>query len=103
MAQPKRPKALTDLIALLDETGWSYAVQHGRDSADAAFTTVQGRPRWDPYTEIQAIWHTRDTGTLRLRHCKARQIYRGWFDLTLTAARELVTPEPNENGEGGGS
>lgn len=100
MTQLKRPKALADLITLLDETGWSYAVQHGRGSDDAAFLTVKGVPRWDPYTEIQATWSSRDTGSLRLWHCMARRYRRDWRDLSLKAARELITPEP-EPSEGG--
>lgn len=97
--RPARPKALTALIALLDEAGWSYAVGHGRDTGGALFTTVKGAPFWDTYTQVQATWHSRNTGTLRLSSCMARQMYRDWHDVSLKAARALVTPEPEVPGE----
>lgn len=98
MTQLKRPKGLTDLIALLDESGWSYGVSQARDSGGAPFITVRGLPHWDQFTEVQVTWHSRSTGTLRLFSCMARQLRRGFYDLSLKAARELITPEP-EGGE----
>lgn len=98
-ARLKRPRALTDLIALLDETGWSYAVEQAKDSGGAPYITVRGKPAWDNFTEIRATWHSRDTGTLRLVSCIACQLRRDWHHLPLKAARELIQPEVEEAGD----
>lgn len=93
----KRPPALTALITLLDSTGWSYSLQHGLDSSGHPFITINGIPHWDDITAIRATWHTRNTGTLRLFSCMARQPYRGWRDMPLSKIRRIIAPQPAQD------
>ena len=41
--------------------------------------------------KLEATWHTRETGTYRLFSLIARGPNRGWHDVTLAKARELIT------------
>jgi hypothetical protein len=91
-----RPKAFTELVAQLEAAGWSYGVRWTRPDTGLLKLTVTGAPPWDEITRVEVVWLSRDDGALRLSSCQARQEYRGFYSLSLKAARELVVPQPAE-------
>lgn len=76
------PKKLHYVVEALLDYGWSYMLNHGKDTGNAPFISVEGR-RGD--MEVRITWHTRATGTYRLFSCMVNK-----RDVTLTRALELV-------------
>lgn len=94
---PKRPKTLTDFIALLDENWWTYRINHLRASGGEPYIVVDAAPgSWDPFTKIRVTWHTVPHGTLRLDGCSVATHKLPWHDVSLRDARALVVPEPED-------
>ena len=87
------PKPALQLVADLDNAGWSFLVQREEDNGGSPFVTIKGAPSWDPYSEVIATWHTRSTGTYRLFSCMAGRGAR-MRDVSLKEARALITPRP---------
>jgi hypothetical protein len=78
------PKKLNDVITGLLDYGWSFVVQHGKDTGDSPFISVEAKKSKDGET-VRITWHTRATGTYRLFSCMVNK-----RDVTLTKALEVI-------------
>ena len=76
------PKKLHDVVEALLDYGWSYMLNHGKDTGDSPFISVEAH-RGNP--DVRITWHTRETGTYRLFSCMVNK-----RDVTLTKALEVV-------------
>jgi len=99
------PRAMVDLLEEATRFGRNSSVTHATDSGGAPFVTVRlswQRERQDYPVEIRATWHTRTTGTYRLKSAIARWPGQDWVDVSLTRAQALVAdgqelqPAPEE-------
>jgi hypothetical protein len=77
------PTKCQNLIAALAISGWSFVVQHGKDTGDSPFISIEGRR---DTCHVMITWHTRATGTYRLFSCMVNKC-----DVSLTKAMEAVT------------
>lgn len=77
------PKKLYDLVEALLDHGWSYMLNHGKDTGDHPFISIEARR---DRQDVRITWHTRATGTYRLFSCIVNK-----RDVTLTKARETIT------------
>lgn len=82
------PKRLRELHEAVKAAGWRCGVSFGHDSAGHLFVTLEAIDPAEPVHSLKASWHTRATGgrTLRLFSCMIRAPYRGWRDVTASAA-----------------
>lgn len=78
------PLKCRELIIELMDAGWSFVVQHGKDTGDHPFISVEAKKAKDGGT-IRVTWHTRATGTYRLFSCMVNK-----RDVTLTKALERI-------------
>ena len=76
------PAKCQDLVKRLTDGGWSFVLNHGKDTGNSPFVTVEGR-RGDDH--LMVTWHTRATGTYRLFTCLFNR-----RDVTLTRALEAA-------------
>ena len=79
------PAKLADVVTELLDYGWSFVLQHGKDTGDSPFISIEAKRSKDGDT-IRITWHTRATGTYRLFSCMVNK-----RDATLTKARETIT------------
>lgn len=85
MTTPAHPKKLSNVINELLDHGWSFVLQHGTDTGEHPFISVEAKKTKDGET-IRITWHTRTTGTYRLFSCMVNK-----RDVTLTKALETIT------------
>lgn len=99
------PLAMFKLTEDAVRFGRSYSVTHDVDSGGAPYVTVRiawKRPQQEAPVEIRAVWHTRPTGTYRLKYAMARWPGQDWIDVSATRAQTLVAdgaelePAPEE-------
>lgn len=76
------PAKLADVVTGLLDYGWSFVVQHGKDTGDHPFISIEGRRDMQ---HVMITWHTRATGTYRLFSCMVNK-----RDVSLTKALEAV-------------
>ena len=76
------PKRLHDVIEALLDGGWNYMLNHGKDTGDSPFISVEARRG---NQGVRITWHTRATGTYRLFSCMVNK-----RDVTLTKALEVI-------------
>jgi len=76
------PLKCRELIITLMDGGWSFVVNHGKDTGDSPFISIEARRGTD---HLMATWHTRATGTYRLFTCMINR-----RDTTLTKALEAA-------------
>ena len=76
------PLKCRELIITLMDCGWSFVVNHGKDTGDHPFISVEARR---DTAHVMVTWHTRATGTYRLFSCMVNK-----RDVTLTKAMEVV-------------
>ena len=81
------PAKCTELVSALLANGWSFVLQHGKDTGDSPFISIEAKKHKDGKT-IRTTWHTRQTGTYRLFSCMVNK-----HDVTLTKAMEVVREE----------
>lgn len=93
MTLPPTPKNLTDLLADLIANGWSFRVDHAKDSGQDPFIRVLAARR-DGSERVEATWHSRDTGGQRYRWRSA--FHAGDPVPTLTKLRNIITKEGTE-------
>lgn len=86
------PAKLKEVVAGLVDYGWSFVVQHSKDTGDHPFIAIEARRGND---HVMVTWHTRATGTYRLFTCLVNR-----RDVTLTRAMGVVTAEPVRVGGG---
>ncbi|MDT0171038.1 hypothetical protein [Pseudarthrobacter sp. BRE9] len=79
------PAKLADVVTELLDYGWSFVLQHGEDTGDSPFISIEAKRSKDIDT-IRITWHTRATGNYRLFSCMVNK-----RDVTLTKARETIT------------
>lgn len=79
------PKKLHDVVEALLDHGWSYFLNHGKDTGDHPFISVEARRG---NQDVRITWHTRATGTYRLFSCLVKK-----RDTTLTRALETITQD----------
>jgi len=77
------PAKLADVTNALRDYGWSYFLNHGKDTGDSPFISVEARR---DNVDVRITWHTRATGTYRLFSCMVNK-----RDATLTKAMEKIT------------
>lgn len=73
-------RAAQDFAIDAIDAGWSVLLQHGKDTGENPFVSVEAR---EGDRHLRLTWHTRDTGTYRLFSCAL-----GRRDISLKAARE---------------
>ena len=78
------PIRCRELIITLMDAGWSFAVQHGKDTGDHPFISVEAMKSKGGET-IRVTWHTRATGTYRLFSCMVNK-----RDVSLTKALDEI-------------
>lgn len=91
-ALPPKAKALLDAM---QASGWRWSVVWSVDTGDNAFVGIRGGAR--PEVQVNATWHTRGTGTLRMFGLLVRggTVHgRGWCDASLRTAMSLVERNP---------
>ena len=76
------PAKTRELVTTLADGGWSFVVNHGKDTGEHPFVSTEGRRGND---HIMVTWHTRATGTYRLFSCMVNR-----RDVSLTKALELA-------------
>lgn len=84
MTTPAYPSKLSDVVTALLDHGWSFVLQHGTDTGNSPFISVEAKKSKDGET-IHITWHTRATGTYRLFTCCINK-----RDVSLTKALETV-------------
>jgi len=77
------PKKLGDVVGGLLDYGWNFVVNHGKDTGNSPYISVEARRDNE---SLIITWHTRATGTYRLFTCMADRC-----DVTLTKALERIT------------
>ena len=77
------PLKCRELIITLMDGGWSFVVNHGKDTGDSPFISIEARRGND---HVMVTWHTRATGTYRLFTCVINR-----RDVTLTKAMEAIS------------
>lgn len=77
------PPKLKDLVGALTDHGWSFMVNHGKDTGDHPYVSTEARRGNE---SLMITWHTRATGTYRLFTCMINR-----RDVSLTKAMEAVT------------
>jgi hypothetical protein len=83
------PPKCRELIITLMDAGWSFVVQHGTDTGDSPFISIEAQKSKDS-EPIRVTWHTRATGTYRLFSCMVNK-----RDVTLTKAMDVIA-KPRE-------
>lgn len=83
MSTPTYPSKLNDVVTGLLGYGWNFVVNHGKDTGDHTYISIEGRR---DSQHVMITWHTRATGTYRLFTCMVNK-----RDVTLTKALEEVT------------
>jgi hypothetical protein len=76
------PAKCAELVSALLAGGWSFVVNHGKDTGESPFISVEARRGRQ---DIRITWHTRATGTYRLFSCMVQK-----RDVTLTKAMEAI-------------
>ena len=76
------PLKCRELIIYLMDGGWNFMVNHGKDTGDSPFISVEARRGRQ---DIRITWHTRSTGTYRLFSCMVNK-----RDVTLTKAMDAI-------------
>jgi len=76
------PLKCRELIITLMDGGWSFLVQHGKDTGEHPFISIEAARDGQ---KLMVTWHTRATGTYRLFSCMVNK-----RDVTLTKAMEVV-------------
>lgn len=77
------PTKCQHLITALALGGWSFVVNHGKDTGDSPFISIEARRG---NQDVRITWHTRETGTYRLFSCMVNK-----RDVSLTKAMEAVS------------
>jgi hypothetical protein len=77
------PAKLKDVTTSLLDYGWSFVLQHGKDTGDHPYINIEARR---DSQHVYITWHTRATGTYRLFTCMVNK-----RDVTLTKALGTVT------------
>ena len=77
------PPKLSDLVVELTAYGWSFMLNHGKDTGGSPFISIEARRG---NQDVRITWHTRATGTYRLLSCMVNK-----RDTTLTKAFGAVT------------
>jgi len=77
------PAKLTEVINGLTDYGWSFVLNHGKDTGEHPYIAIEGG-RGNEH--VMVTWHTRATGTYRLFTCMFNK-----RDTTLTKAIEGIT------------
>jgi hypothetical protein len=62
------PKNARELIDACLDSGWSILVQHGKDTGDSPFVSIEAAESRDG-RKVRATWHTRGSGTYRMFSC----------------------------------
>lgn len=75
------PKKLKDLTDALLDNGWSFVVNHGLDTGNHPYISVEAK-RADQGAKV--TWHTRPTDGKSYRLFTSMISERGWHDVTLT-------------------
>lgn len=83
------PAKCTELVGALLAGGWSFILQHGKDTGDSPFISIEAKKLKDGET-ICVTWHTRAAGTYRLFSCMINK-----RDATLTKALATIQ-QPQE-------
>ena len=81
------PAKLHEAVSAALEGGWSFLVNHGKDTGDSPYVNFEARREGSK--SITITWHTRATGTYRLFTC-----HNGRHDLTLTKALDALKETP---------
>jgi hypothetical protein len=76
------PKKCKELVTSLVDGGWSFVVNHGKDTGENPFISTEGRRGND---HVMITWHARGTGTYRLFSCMVNK-----RDVSLTKAMEAI-------------
>ena len=76
------PHKLKDLVCDLTDCGWSFVVQHNKDTGEHPYIGIEAR-RGDDH--LMVTWHTRATGTYRIFTCMVNR-----RDVSLTKAFERI-------------
>ncbi len=76
------PKKLHVVVEALLNNGWNYMLNHGKDTGDHPFISIEARRG---NLDVRITWHTRSTGTYRLFSCMVNK-----RDVTLTKALERI-------------
>lgn len=84
------PLKCREFIIELMDAGWSFVVQHGKDTGDSPYISIEAKRSKESDT-IRATWHTRATGTYRLFTCMVNK-----RDVTLAKALDVVR-KPQED------
>jgi hypothetical protein len=79
------PARCKDLVAELTDCGWSFVLNHGKDTGENPYINIEAR-RGDQH--IYVTWHTRATGTYRLFTCLSNK-----RQTTFARAMEVVAHE----------
>ena len=79
------PLKCRELVITLMDGGWSFMVNHGKDTGDHPFISVEARRG---HGHVMVTWHTRATGTYRLFSCMVNK-----RDVSLTKAMVAVSAE----------
>ena len=79
---PDMPTKCQHLITALALGGWSFMVNHGTDTGDSPYISIEARRGG---VDVRITWHTRATGTYRLFSCMVNK-----RDVSLTKAMEVV-------------
>ncbi len=103
-----RPKALTELLEVAKEHGWSARVLAGKDNAENEYLTVEVWRSPLPMWTMIITWHSRPTGgkSLRLfskiwRHVPVEGRGFTWVDApSLVKIRETIAKHPLESAAG---
>jgi hypothetical protein len=77
------PKKLGTVVDALRDYGWNFMVNHGKDTGDSPFISIEARREKE---SLMITWHTRATGAYRLFTCMADR-----RDVTLAKALERIT------------
>lgn len=79
---PTYPAKLSEVANALLDHGWSFVVNHSKDTGDHPFVNIEARR---DAQHVYVTWHTRNTGTYRLFTCMVNK-----RDMSLTKALEAV-------------
>jgi hypothetical protein len=83
MSTPTYPKRLNEVVTSLVDYGWSFVVQHNKDTGDHPYIGIEARRDTQ---HVMITWHTRATGTYRIFTCMVNK-----RDTSLAKALAAVT------------
>lgn len=76
------PPGCKTLVESLTICGWSFMVNHGTDTGNSPYVSVEARRGGD---SLMITWHTRETGSYRLFTCMVNK-----HDATFTKVMQAV-------------